>query len=86
MAPYSLHRNGSVFPEPLKWKPERWLGGGKDKAEMEKWFWAFSSGARMCIGVHLATAEMALVPSLYRLYGSRIRPGSAYSARKNFEV
>ena len=52
IAPYSLHRNESVFPEPLKWKPERWLGGEIEKnVEMERWFWAFSSGARMCIGL-----------------------------------
>ncbi|RMZ73054.1 glycosyl hydrolase family 3 N terminal domain-containing [Pyrenophora seminiperda CCB06] len=90
MAPYSLHRNENVFPEPLKWKPERWISGGKDKtAEMERWFWAFSSGARMCIGLHLAMAEMALVPSLYRKYGSRIRPGSeriAPGITSRFEV
>ena len=52
MAPYSLHRNESVFSEPLKWKLERWLCGRKEEvAEMGRWFWAFSSGARMCIGL-----------------------------------
>lgn len=29
----------------------------------------------MCIGMHLALAEMALVPALYRRYSSRIKPG-----------
>jgi cytochrome P450 len=53
MAPYSLHRNADVFSDPLKWDPERWLKGDGDPAlaEMKKWFWAFSSGARMCIGL-----------------------------------
>jgi cytochrome P450 len=53
MAPYSLHRNADVFPDPLKWDPERWLKSDGDAAlaEMKKWFWAFSSGARMCIGL-----------------------------------
>lgn len=49
MAPYSLHRNADVFPEPLKFDPERWTGVRDDVAA--KWFWAFSSGGRMCIGL-----------------------------------
>ncbi|GKT52203.1 cytochrome P450 monooxygenase azaI [Colletotrichum spaethianum] len=51
MSPYTLHRNAAVFPEPLKFKPERWLGECGDVTEMKKWFWAFSSGGRMCIGI-----------------------------------
>jgi hypothetical protein len=51
MSPYTLHRNADVFPDPLVFNPERWLGNSKDVAEMKKWFWAFSSGGRMCIGM-----------------------------------
>lgn len=53
VAPYSLHRNAEAFPNPLNWEPERWLKSDDDPAlvEMKKWFWAFSSGARMCIGL-----------------------------------
>jgi cytochrome P450 len=51
MSPYNLHRNPEVFPDPLVFNPERWLGDGKAVAEMKKWFWAFSSGGRMCIGM-----------------------------------
>ncbi|KAF2848455.1 cytochrome P450 [Plenodomus tracheiphilus IPT5] len=57
MAPYSLHRNGDagIFPDPLRWDPHRWLKDSKDPvlAEMKKWWWPFSSGARMCIGMQL---------------------------------
>lgn len=76
MAPFSLHRNADVFAEPERWDPERWLRGDeKTLAEMKKWYWPFSSGGRMCIGMHLALAEMALVPSIYRKYSTRIKPG-----------
>ncbi|KAJ5718425.1 benzoate 4-monooxygenase cytochrome P450, partial [Penicillium malachiteum] len=69
MSPYTLHRNPDVFPEPLKFKPERWLGQFGDLFEMKKWFWAFSSGGRMCIGIHLAMAEMTtLLAAIYRRY------------------
>ncbi|KAK5126595.1 hypothetical protein LTR85_009529 [Meristemomyces frigidus] len=49
MSPYSLHRNAEVFPDPLTFDPERWTGVRDDVAA--KWFWAFSSGGRMCIGL-----------------------------------
>lgn len=52
MSPYSLHRNADVFEDPLVWNPERWLVDDAEKlAEMKRWFWAFSSGGRMCIGM-----------------------------------
>lgn len=53
MSPYSLHRNEQIFPQALKWLPERWLKSSNDPvlAEMKKWWWPFSSGARMCIGM-----------------------------------
>ena len=57
---YSLHRNPAVFPSPELWKPERWLDAEvKSKAEMMKWFWAFGSGSRMCIGFHFAIRSMS---------------------------
>lgn len=51
MSPYSLHRNAEVFKDPLTFNPDRWFGDVKEVTEMKKWFWAFSSGGRMCIGL-----------------------------------
>jgi cytochrome P450 len=48
-SPYTLHRNPDVFDNPLTFDPDRWLGSRA--AEMNRWFWAFSSGGRMCIGL-----------------------------------
>lgn len=56
MSPYTLHRNPDVFPDPLKFNPERWLGQCGDLVEMKKWFWAFSSGGRMCIGLQYVSS------------------------------
>ncbi|QDS74667.1 hypothetical protein FKW77_009433 [Venturia effusa] len=76
MSPFSLHRNADVFHEPLVFDPDRWYGQEKEVTEMKKWFWAFSSGGRMCIGLHLAMAEMTtLVTAIYQRYSTSIRIG-----------
>lgn len=54
---YSLHRNADIFPEPELWLPDRWLKPDNDSREMEnmrRWFWAFGSGGRMCVGSNFA--------------------------------
>ncbi|KAL6364456.1 hypothetical protein LRP88_01857 [Fusarium phalaenopsidis] len=74
ISPWILHRNPEVFKNPLEFNPERWLG--PDATELNRWFWAFSSGGRMCIGMHLAMAEMTtLIAALYREYQTSIAPG-----------
>ena len=61
--PCTLHQNPAVFPAPESWKPERWLEAGKEaKEEMMRWFWAFSSGGKMCIGNHFAMQGKSLSP------------------------
>ncbi|KAJ5579277.1 hypothetical protein N7450_008144 [Penicillium hetheringtonii] len=61
---YSLHRNPVVFPDPESWIPERWLKEKNTTAELEerrRWFWAFGSGGRMCVGSNLALQETKIV-------------------------
>lgn len=56
---YCLHRNPEAFPEPEKWLPDRWLEAEKDKrVERKRWFWAFGSGGRMCLGSNFAMQGM----------------------------
>ena len=62
--PYTLHRNSAVFPSPLEFRPWRWLPTHTSEdqlKEMHRWFWAFGSGGRMCIGSHLAIQEIKLL-------------------------
>lgn len=51
ISPYIQHRNEDVFRDPLTFDPGRWLDPSQDAAQMNKLFWAFSSGGRMCIGM-----------------------------------
>ncbi|OJD40206.1 cytochrome p450 [Diplodia corticola] len=82
---WTLHRNEEVFPDAEQWKPERWLDGrgglltpdsedgGEGYREMMRWFWAFGSGGRMCIGSHLAIYQMKfIIAAIYSNYETAI--------------
>jgi len=61
------HLDSSVFPDPLTFKPERWLSVGR---KLDKYLWSFSKGTRQCIGMNLALAELYLcLFSIFRRYG-----------------
>jgi len=71
---YTLHRNPLVFPSPHTWSPTRWLTAtAAQNAEMHRWFWAFGSGGRMCVGSHFAMQEMKLiVAAVYTNFATRV--------------
>ncbi|KAJ5374094.1 hypothetical protein N7517_006100 [Penicillium concentricum] len=73
---YSLHRNPDVFPDPEIWQPKRWLEAENSAADLEekrRWFWAFGSGGRMCVGSNLALQEMKLaVAAIYTNFRTTI--------------
>ena len=66
---WSLHREGSVFPDPENFNPARWLpsdhpdstSSEEQSREMGRWFWAFGSGGRMCVGSNLAILDMKAI-------------------------
>lgn len=92
MSPFCLHRDETVFPSPLSFRPERWLtpsGGLIPESDLRnRYFWAFSSGARMCIGMHLANAEMlTLLAALYRKYRTSAKhPDTSPGITSRFEI
>jgi len=62
---YSLHRNAAVYPEPETWDYTRWVDDEngyteEQRRERDRWFWAFSSGGRMCVGSNFAMYGMYL--------------------------
>ncbi|CAG7923832.1 unnamed protein product [Penicillium olsonii] len=73
---YSLHRNPEVFPDPESWQPKRWLADQNSPADLDekrRWFWAFGSGGRMCVGSNLALQEMKLaVAAIYTNFRTTI--------------
>ncbi|KAF9258788.1 cytochrome P450 [Marasmius fiardii PR-910] len=58
-ASYMIHSNPTLFPEPDKFIPERWLG--ENGHQLEKYLVAFSKGPRTCLGINLAWCELYLI-------------------------
>lgn len=55
-----LHTDESVFPDPWRFDPERWLTHDKNiLARRRRCMMSFLPGTRGCLGIHLANAEIA---------------------------
>lgn len=64
---YVAHRDPVVFPEPERFLPERWLE--ETAKSTQKYFIAFSTGARGCIGKNITYIEQhVLLATLIRRY------------------
>ncbi|KAE8441145.1 hypothetical protein EG329_005828 [Mollisiaceae sp. DMI_Dod_QoI] len=53
-----LHQDSNIFPQPLEFKPERWLND-KERS-LDRYLTSFSAGSRVCLGMNLAWAELYL--------------------------
>ncbi|KAI5925575.1 cytochrome P450 [Camillea tinctor] len=56
---YVAHRDETVFPNPEKYDPDRWLGE-KGKA-LQPYFVTFGAGARGCIGRNISYLEQTVL-------------------------
>ncbi|KAK3670016.1 hypothetical protein LTR78_010115 [Recurvomyces mirabilis] len=57
--PYAMHRNAVIFPDPLAYRPERWLAD--NAKDLQPHFLTFSAGARSCIGRNITYLEQTVV-------------------------
>ncbi|ROV86947.1 hypothetical protein VMCG_10772 [Cytospora schulzeri] len=55
-----MHTDERLYPDPYSFDPERWMNEQGRKSS-DKAYAPFSKGTRMCLGMHLAWAEMYLV-------------------------
>lgn len=62
MTSYQITTNPEIFPDPHAFVPERWLGM-ENEMRLEKYMTVFGHGARVCLGMQLAYAEMYLMLS-----------------------
>ena len=50
MSSMLIHHNESIFPDPLKFDPQRWMGE-KKRQQLERYLVNFSKGTRSCAGI-----------------------------------
>ncbi|KAF2704078.1 trichodiene oxygenase [Pleomassaria siparia CBS 279.74] len=55
-----MHTNEKLYPNPMHFNPDRWIDSTPPGAASSK-FAPFSRGTRICLGMHLAWAEMYLL-------------------------
>ena len=58
MTTLCIHTDEQVFPRPWEFEPERWLG--EKGRQLQKYQYGFGRGARRCLGMNLANAELLL--------------------------
>ncbi|KAF9733997.1 hypothetical protein PMIN06_005172 [Paraphaeosphaeria minitans] len=61
MDSFHMHTNAEVFPEPLVFRPERWLGnpkGPNGRQPLTNYLTTFGAGSRICVAMHLAYMEV----------------------------
>jgi cytochrome P450 len=59
VSPWLLHRRDDSWPDPLAFRPERFLGAGAKRSD----YLPFGQGPRLCIGREFALGEMVVVLS-----------------------
>ena len=70
------HRRADVYPEPERFRPERWLG-----ARVDPYAWLpFGGGIRRCVGMGFALYELKVILATV-LSHARLRPASPVPAR-----
>jgi cytochrome P450 len=69
MTAVQIHHLESLFPDSKRFHPERWLA--PNARGLERYMLAFTAGARQCLGINLAYAELYLaLAAVWRRWGS----------------
>ncbi|MFI9822697.1 cytochrome P450 [Streptomyces sp. NPDC052013] len=80
-SPYLLHHTPASFPEPERFRPERWLSGGGDGGPYSPMI-PFSAGSRKCLGDSFAMAQTTVaLATIARHWRLRHPPGPVTPVR-----
>ena len=69
-----LHDNEDIFPEPYRFRPERWLPLETEGQRLLRFLVVFGGGSRQCIGMELAKAEiLTALACVFRRFGHQMK-------------
>lgn len=75
LSPYTMHRHPRYYPDPERFRPERWTPEER-QARPKFAYFPFGGGARVCIGERFAWLEGVLVlAAIARKWKLRLQPG-----------
>ncbi|KAJ6139929.1 hypothetical protein N7471_006415 [Penicillium samsonianum] len=57
---YFVHMDPTLFPEPERFDPERWIRAAEKGEYLSRYIVSFTKGSRQCLGMNLAYAEIYL--------------------------
>ncbi|KAI1338388.1 cytochrome P450 [Xylariaceae sp. FL0016] len=80
---YSLHRDPNLYPEPEKFKPERFMSAeGEFEAPAKGTTMPFGGGTRTCLGIHLAKLELSHGATYFfrEMRGAKLAPQTTPSS------
>jgi cytochrome P450 len=84
VSPWVLHRDGRVFPEPDRFRPERWDG---PEPVPPFAYVPFSAGPRSCMGEHFARLALPLLLAVVaQRWTARLAPGPEVQAVPTFAI
>jgi cytochrome P450 len=81
--PWVLQHDPAVYPDPHAFKPERWLEAAPEHlAAMEKSFFAFGAGNRVCLGKNISYIEMRkIIPEVVREFDISLPNGVEWEVK-----
>jgi cytochrome P450 len=74
MSSWMMHRDPEVFPDPMKFDPERWLQSTEQTQRLNHNMVPFGRGSRQCVGMPLAYAEVyVMLGTMFRRFPRELR-------------
>lgn len=74
MSSWMMHRDPAVFPDPMRFDPQRWLVSTEESQRLMHNMVPFGRGSRQCVGMPLAYAELYIaLGTLFRRFPKRLR-------------
>jgi len=85
MSSWTMHRDPTLFPEPDKFDPTRWVVSDENPdmtiRARDKYLVPFSRGQRMCIGYNLAQCEIHVILARVFRQFEHLRITSGFTSR-----
>ena len=81
MSSWLMHRDPAVFPDPMRFDPERWMVSTEHSHHLDHHMVPFGRGQRQCVGMPLAYSELYVtLGSLFRRFPRGLGVGATTEA------